>query len=316
MNTRMELLRLLGIEEELRLAGSPIVGAAGVDSGEGLRVPPRLELLRSEERAGYRLETLLMDVGDELAPVDLALPLEGDGPYPLVIVNHSHGGNYDRGRRELTDSSSYLQQPSFAEALTSMGYAACCMDMRLFNDRSGKTESELFKELLWHGKVLWGQMVKDTIRLVDAMAAREDIDAARIGTLGMSMGGLMSWWLAALDERIQVTVDICGQVEAATLIAMRGLDHHGLYSYVPGLLRSFRTLDIQRLIAPRPRISLNGRSDRLCPIEGVQLLDEGLSEAYASLDAAASWQSVLTGAGHRETAEMRAAWERFLSRRL
>ncbi|WP_148928778.1 dienelactone hydrolase family protein [Paenibacillus methanolicus] len=274
-------------------------------------------MLRSETRADYRLDTLLLEVGDdEFAPIDLALPLQGDGPFPLVIVNHSHGGDYERGRREMSASGSYLQQPSYAEALTGMGYAACCMDMRLFGDRGGRTESELFKELLWRGQVLWGLMVGDTLRLVDAMAAREDIDASRIGTLGMSMGGLMAWWLAALDTRIRVVVDICGQVEAETLIMKRGLDHHGLYSYVPGLLQSFATLDIQRLIAPRPRMSLNGRSDRLCPLEGVRLLDAGLREAYAEAGAADNWQSIVGGGGHRETAEMRARWQRFLREHL
>lgn len=293
-------------------------GIGGTDATARTAMPaPRLEPLRSETRAGYRLDTLLLEVGDgELAPVDLALPLGGDGPYPLVIVNHSHGGDYERGRRELTVSSPYLRQPSYAEALTEMGYAACCMDMRLFGDRGGRTESELFKELLWRGQVLWGLMVDDTLRLVDAMAAREDIDASRIGTLGMSMGGLMAWWLAALDERIRVTIDLCGQVEAETLILKRGLDHHGLYSYVPGLLRSFRTLDIQRLIAPRPRMSLNGSSDRLCPLEGVQLLDAGLREAYEEAGAVGSWRSIVGGGGHRETAEMRARWQRFVRERL
>jgi hypothetical protein len=89
------------------------------------------------------------------------------------------------------------------------------------------------------------------------------------------MGGLMAWWLAALDERIGVIVDICGQVDAHTLIAVRGLDHHGYYSYVPGLLKHFTTLEIQKRIVPRPRMSLVGRNDRLCPIEGVEHLDEG-----------------------------------------
>lgn len=314
-NRRRELLRLLGIEREDESVSS-LQNGQGC-SGDHGTMPPQLQLLMSEAREGYRLDTLLMNIGEgELAPVSLARPLQGKEPYPLVIVHHSHGGNYDRGRRELTESSPYLQQPSFAEALTAAGYAACCMDMRLFNDRSGRTESELFKELLWQGKVLWGMMVQDTMLLLDAMAAREDIDASRIGSLGMSMGGLMSWWLAALDERIRVTVDLCAQVDACTLIAKRGLDHHGLYSYVPGLLKSFSTLDVQRLVVPRPRMSLNGRNDRLCPQEGVMLLDVRLREAYAAVGTAEHWQSLLTSGGHRETTEMRIAWQRFLSQHL
>jgi predicted esterase len=130
------------------------------------------------------------------------------------------------------------------------------------------------------------------------------------------MGGLMAWWMAALDERIQVTVDICGQVDAHTLIAKRGLDHHGFYSYVPGLLKHFTTLDIQKRIAPRPRMSITGQNDRMCPIEGVEHLAKGLLEAYQKAGHPEHWQPVIAGGGHMETLEMRTAWQSFLAEHL
>lgn len=279
--------------------------------------PNSAELLRSEEFDGFRLETFLLDLnGIEKVPAYVAIPLDTKGPFPLVLFNHSHGGNYTNGRNEFIRGSAYLQQPSFAKTLTDMGYAACCIDMWGFNERGGKTESELVKEMLWQGRVLWGMMLYDNLRMLDYMCTRGDIDASRIGTIGMSMGGLMSWWIAALDPRIQVTVDICGQVDAHTLIAKRGLDHHGFYSYVPGLLKHFSTLDIQRMIVPRPRISLTGRNDRMCPIEGVEFLDEGLQQAYSAAGRPEHWQPVIATGGHMETLEMRVAWQSFLSRYL
>ncbi len=129
-------------------------------------------------------------------------------------------------------------------------------------------------------------------------------------------GGLMAWWLAALDERIGVVVDLCGQVDAGTLIARRGLEQHGFNYYVPGLLKHVTTLDIQKLIVPRPRFSLVGRNDRLCPFEGVQLLEQGLREAYAAAGKPDHWQTVITDGGYMETAEMRAAWPEFIARHL
>lgn len=279
--------------------------------------PITATLLKQEERDGYRLESLLLDLnGIERVPAYIAKPLQGDGPFPLVVFNHSHGGDYANGRNEFVRSSPYLQQISFAKALTDMGYAACCIDMWAFNERGGKTESELVKEMLWQGQVIWGMMLYDNRRMVDYMCLREDIDASRIGTIGMSMGGLMAWWLAALDERIQVTIDICGQVDAHTLIAKRGLDHHGFYSYVPGLLKHYTTLQIQERIVPRPRMSLTGRSDRMCPIEGVEHLASGLREAYQVAGQPEHWQSVLASGGHMETLEMRVAWQQFLARYL
>ncbi|MGM1020837.1 MAG: dienelactone hydrolase family protein [Bacillota bacterium] len=279
--------------------------------------PVTATLLKQEEQEGYQLESLLLDInGIEPVPAYVATPLQGNGPFPLVIFNHSHGGNYTNGRKELIHSSSYLQQPSFAKTLTDMGYCACCIDMWGFNERGGKTESELVKEMLWQGQVLWGMMLYDNRRLVDYMCEREDIDASRIATIGMSMGGLMAWWLAALDERIQVTIDICGQVDAHTLIAKRGLDHHGFYSYVPGLLKHFTTLDIQKRIVPRPRMSITGQNDRMCPIEGVEHLAKGLLKAYQEAGRPEHWQPVIAGGGHMETLEMRTAWQSFLAEHL
>lgn len=279
--------------------------------------PIAVTMMNQEERDGYSLESLLLDLnGVEQVPAYVAIPLHKEGPFPLVVFNHSHGGNYANGRNEFIRSSPYLQQPSFAKALTELGYAACCIDMWGFNERGGKTESELVKEMLWQGQVMWGMMLYDNIRMLDYMCQREDIDTSRIATIGMSMGGLMAWWLAALDERVGVIVDICGQVDAHALIAVRGLDHHGYYSYVPGLLKHYTTLDIQKRIVPRPRMSLVGRNDRLCPTEGVELLDRGLSEAYQTAGKSEHWQPVISSGGHMETLEMRTLWQRFLTKHL
>lgn len=276
-----------------------------------------VQLLEEKMEDGYRLQTVLLELDHtERVSVSIALPAKQEGPYPLVMFNHSHGGNYANGRNELVRSSTYLQQPSFAQTLTSIGYAVCCMDMRGFNERSGKSESELVKEMLWQGKVLWGMMLYDTRCLLDYMLTRSDIDARRVATMGMSMGGLMSWWLAALDERINVVVDICGQVDAHTLINKRGLDHHGFYYYVPSLLKHFTTLEIQNRIVPRPRLSLTGQHDRLCPAEGVQLLKEGLEQAYSAAGYPDHFQTIETTGGHMETVEMRTAWKQFLQQYL
>lgn len=279
--------------------------------------PVRARLVRRGESDGYRLESWMLELnGFEDVPAYVALPAAGQGPYPLVLFNHSHGGLYEQGKRELVRSSAYLQPQSVAQALTGLGYAVGCIDMWNFGERSGRSESETFKEMLWNGQVLWGMMLHDNLKFLDYLCGRPDIDAARVATAGLSMGGLMAWWSAALDKRIGVTVDLCGQVEARALIERRGLDHHGFYSYVPGLLKSFETLDIQRRIAPRPRISLTGSHDRLCPPEGVRRLDEGLRAAYAEAGRPEAWRSVATSGGHAETADMRETWLDFLREHL
>jgi len=71
---------------------------------------------------------------------------------------------------------------------------------------------------------LWGMMVYDSLRALDYLASRPDVDADRLGTMGISMGSTMAWWVAALDTRIKVCIDICCLTDFHTLIESRGLD--------------------------------------------------------------------------------------------
>jgi Acetyl xylan esterase (AXE1) len=152
------------------------------------------------------------------------------------------------GKDEFLAGRSALQSPPYAEALAHRGIAGLCIDAWNFGERRGRTESELFKELLWRGHVLWGLMVYDTLRATDYVLSRSDVRADRVATLGMSMGSTMAWWHAALDERIWVCVDLCCLTDFQALIDTRGLDGHNLYYYVPGLPKYFSAAEINALI--------------------------------------------------------------------
>src|SRR5512145_3124134 len=267
----------------------------------------------SEERT-YILERLVLDLnGIESVPAYFVRPLT-DGPYPCVLYNHAHGGDYQLGKDELIRGRDLLQGPPYAEVLARKGIATLCIDARLFGERHGRTESEQFKEMLWHGQVLWGMMVFDTLRAVDYLCSRPDIDATRIGTLGLSMGSTMAWWLAALDPRIKVCVDICCLTDFQSLIASRGLDGHGVYYYVPGLLKHFTTAQINALIAPRPHLGLAGLQDKLTPVEGLDIIDRELTRVYAEAGHPERWKLLRYDVGHQETAEGRQAIIAFLQR--
>ena len=159
--------------------------------------------------------------------------------------------------------------------------------------------------MLWRGRVLWGMMVYDSLRVIDYLVSRADTDTNRIGTIGMSMGSTMSWWVSALEPRITVTVDICCLTEFETLIDVRGLDGHGIYYYVPSLLKYFSTSDINALIAPRPHLSLAGNHDPLTPPQGLDCVDEELKQVYTKLGASDAWTLKRYNVGHIETAAMR-----------
>ncbi len=281
-------------------------------------LPPRnrpisAALVASEERDQYTLEKLSLDLNSfESVPAYFVKPKNASGLLPTVLYNHSHGGNYVLGKDELLVGREYLQQPPYAEALARAGYAALCCDMWLFGERRGRTESELFKEMLWKGQVLWGMMVYDSLRAVDYLTTRGDVDAARIGTLGMSLGSTMAWWLAALDTRIKVCVDLCCLTDYQALIDTRGLDGHGIYYYVPRLLKHFTTAQINTLMAPRPHLALAGNLDPLTPRAGLDRIDEELRAVYEHMRAGNAWQLERSETGHYETALMRSQVLAFL----
>ncbi|MGV3639051.1 MAG: dienelactone hydrolase family protein [Adhaeribacter sp.] len=268
--------------------------------------PISVQVVSREETGEMIVEKLLLDInGEELVPAYFTKPKNSGGLLPVVLFNHSHFGQYHVGKDEFLFGRKEMQSPSYALALARAGYAGLCLDSWGFGARKGKTESDIFKEMLWKGQVMWGMMVYDNLRALDYLQTRPDVDAKRIATMGMSMGSTMAWWLAALDERIQVCVDLCCLTDFHTLVAEQGLSRHGLYYYVPDLLNHFTTSQINALIAPRPHLGLAGRRDPLTPLAGLEKIDRDLKAVYLREKAPEAWQLRLYDVGHEETPQMR-----------
>jgi dienelactone hydrolase len=283
------------------------------DRARGISARQRSE----EERDGYVLESWVLDLnGLEDVPAYLARPKEASGAAPAILFDHSHGGGYDIGKREFVEGREYMQPTPWARALTSAGYVALAIDHWCFGERHNASEADTFKAMLWQGRVLWGMMVYDSLRALDWLAERPGVDPARIGTLGMSMGSTMAQWVGALDERIKVTVDICCLTEYHTLIAKKGLAGHGIYYYVPSLLKYFTAADVNALIAPRAHLGLAGLRDPLTPVEGLDIIDAELQRVYAAAGHPERWKLLRYDVAHQETAEGRAAALAFLREQL
>ena len=292
--SRMELLRLLG---DLPPRGNRIIA----------------KKVSKQEGETFILEKLLLELnGIEPVPAFFVKPKRMDGPAPAILYNHAHGGDYELGKDELILGRGALQAPPYAKVLTDLGYSALCVDAWGFGERRGRTESAIFKQMLWNGQVMWGMMVYDSLRAIDYLAERPEVDAGRIGTLGLSMGSTMAWWVSALDTRIKVCVDICCLTDYQALIDTNGLDEHSVYYYVPNLMKHFTSAGINGLIAPRAHLSLNGIYDPLTPLEGLIRIDKELKQVYREANAPDAWKLLKYHTGHFETASMRYEVIRFL----
>ncbi|MCV0393946.1 MAG: hypothetical protein K5872_19770 [Rhizobiaceae bacterium] len=262
---------------------------------------------------GAVVEDLLLDLnGIEPVPALFLRPRAVERP-PLVLYAHAHGNNYDMGRNELVTGRPALQQPAYGHALVERGYAVLAIDNWLFGDRPRHGGENAFaKGRLLGGDTVFGMMLRDNQAALTLAVSELDVDSDRVAVMGLSMGASIAWWLTALDERIRVCVDLCCMTDFETAIRTGGIDGHGLYYCVPGLLREFSTASINVLTVPRPHLSLNGRFDPLTPEAGLEAVGIRLGAAYAAAGAPDAWRMEVHDCGHVETPAMRLSALAFL----
>ena len=179
-----------------------------------------------------------------------------------------------------------------------------CIDMPTFGKRATVSESFAAKALLWFGKGLFGQMLGDHSAALTYLSSRDDVDAGRIGAFGISMGCTLSYWLAAMDERIAAVAHLCCFADLRAMIELGAHDGHGIYLVVPGLLNEADAGAIGALVAPRPQLICIGEADALCPPLAVERAWEETSAAYGRLGGVLQKVSE-PDVGHRETPRMR-----------
>lgn len=277
-------------------------------------LPPRdrpvgSKVLAREKRPGYTLERLELDLnGLEPVPALLLIPDKRQPRAPGLVYIHAHGGTYDVGKEELLQGRKVL--PAYAPVCAEKGLVTLAIDSWCFSQRKHAAdgregEHDAFKDMLWRGRVLWGMMLYDEFQAVNYLVSRPEVDPARIGAFGLSMGSTKAWWLAALDPRIKLCIDLCCLTDYEELIRNKHLKGHGIYYFVPGLLKSFQAAQVNELIVPRAHLSLNGRTDALTPVAGVEKIRDYLLPLYEKYGRKADCRIELFDCGHEETPAMR-----------
>jgi dienelactone hydrolase len=285
--------------------------------------PKKVRVLSREDQGDYVLERFEFFNGvDMVVPGVLLLPKDRTRPAPAIVGLHGHGSSKES---ICTDpKSSQLIGPLLAKK----GYVVAAIDACFNGDRAGKgpagkldsrggQEASLFKLYLWQGRTLWGMMLREEQCLIDYLQTRPEVDRERIGATGMSMGCTRSWWLAAIDDRVQAVVGVACFTRYTELIAHGNLRMHGIYYFVPGVLQHFDTEAIHALIAPRPHLELSGDQDGGAPTDGVIALEKKLGAVYRLHGKADHFRSVLyANTGHEYLPEMKQEMARWFERHL
>ena len=285
--------------------------------------PRQVRVVSREDRGDYIQERFEFDNGaDMTVPGVLLLPKHRKHSAPTIVALHGHGSSKES---VCTDAgNSQLVGPLLAKR----GYVVAAIDAYFSGDRVGKgpagrlddnraQEASLFKLYLWQGRTLWGMMLRDEQCLIDYLETRPEVDKRRIAATGMSMGCTRSWWLAAIDDRIQAIVGVACFTRYTELVAHGNLRAHGIYYFVPGVLRHFDTEAIYALVAPRPMLMLSGDQDGGAPTDGIEVLEKKLAAIYKLYGQEGQFRSVVyRNTGHEYLPEMKAEMTRWFERHL
>jgi dienelactone hydrolase len=270
---------------------------------------PVLELVNSQVEMweGFVIERLRFVGPDGEVRGILTRPFSAEVPLPAILYSHCHGGRYEIGADELLAGHPGVigaLGPEFAR----QGYVTLAIDMPTFGEREWQHERALAKALLWYGKSLFGQMLSEQAAALTYLASRADVDGSRIGAFGISMGATLSYWLAAVDDRIAATAHLCCYADFGMLISTGAHDGHGTYLTVPGLLAETSIGEIAGLVAPRPQLICVGDLDGFTPPDAVA---RSFAETRAAYEAAGASDQVRLmhepSSGHVETMDMRVA---------
>ncbi len=210
--------------------------------------PPAVKPLGAIEREGYRIEKLIYESepGIEI-PAVLALPATPAGRKPAVIIVHGAGKSAARPELEVFVRSGMVVLAIDARGWGETRPAAATKGAdwpRYFGDYDSAMASLLLD------RPLVGQRVTDILRGLDLLAARSEVDPARICAVGFYAGGVPVLHAAVLDVRIRKVA--LERSLGAYECVVRHRIHRGIFENVVfGVLKAYDLPDLAVTLAPR-----------------------------------------------------------------
>ncbi|MFW6039145.1 MAG: alpha/beta hydrolase family protein, partial [bacterium] len=179
-------------------------------------------------------------------------------------------------------------------------------------------EPMLVKNVMSVGRTWAGLVVMDDRRSLDYLAGRLDVDATRMGCVGLSFGAYRANYLAALDERVAAAVSVCWTSTMAGVVGFNAGGAMNWFTHVPELFAQMDLPDLQALAAPRPFMSISGWRDKLMQPFGIAQAHRRLRQVWSAWDAPEQLGSLVYDAPHEFNCEMQQqawAWlDRWLKR--
>ena len=262
------------------------------------RAPLQPETLEVREFPNYRREKFVCQSRPGLWVLGYLLsPKAGQAPHAAVVCVPGHGRGVDdivgidEHGRDRTDKAGY--QHDFAIQAVEHGLAAVAIEPMAFgcrrdpaNRAKGLGQSACQPAAgaaLALGQTMIGWRVYDVMRAIDWIETRKELDARRVGCMGISGGGTCTTFSAALEPRIRAAL-ISGYLNTFRDSIMS--ISHCIDNYVPGILNWCEMYDVAGLIAPRPVFAESGERDDIFPIAASRSSFARVKKVYEAFGAA------------------------------
>lgn len=228
-------------------------------------LPPRCDLKLTEygefSGEGYRARKIGFQILPDCwtsAAIYYPEPRDTGAKYPAILYVCGHAPNGIHGYQ------------AHAVRWVRRGYVCMVVDTIEQADNPGEHHGHscgVHKEWLSRGYSPAGGETWNSIRALDVLEADPAVDAERIGVTGQSGGGAISFYLAAIDDRVKVLSSLCGVSTPVDGVKNRHLAGHCDCFYPLNLfIRDWS--EYAALIAPRPAIFCFGDHDPLFhPVE-------------------------------------------------
>ena len=282
-------------QSDTRKALSTTVGFQGSRSSS--LAPRRIE---SVDRGDYVREKVHLKVANgSTMPVFMLLPKDRPRPLPVVLALHGHGygvkdivGLWESGDERRTPDGYHKD---FAVELCRRGFAVAAPEISCFGERQSDfgylngtgalvpTTCTHSAMLAFHmGASVVGLRVRDGKRLIDYLQTRQDLNVNALGAMGISGGGMHTFFSTCLDRRIKACV-VSGYYSTFrdSILAMS----HCACNFVPGMHEFGEMSDLVGLIAPRPMLVEAGDHDPIFPIRAVKKAVLRAKEVYGVFSA-------------------------------
>ncbi len=228
-------------------------------------------------RRGYRIEKLVYEAWPGLpVTAHLYLPEAHGKPAPGLVYACGHWMEAGKLAPPV--------QSFCATAAGLLGIVTLVYDPIGQGERLGSWRDHGHLNALLVGRSQLGLMVWESIRALDLLERRPEVDGRRIAITGASGGGLNTLFTAAVEDRF------CCAIPAAypctffhAMHAERDLnweDGTDVCNQVPQVMSYAEMSDIASLFIPKPYMILTGTRDRIFPVEGTRRIAAEIQRNY------------------------------------